>query len=321
MTRRWQLPVLDEIAKICGDDIRKCMNRREPDWSLYRSFLAVMREGSLTGAARSLGLTQPTIGRHIEELEQSIGLELFVRSQQGLSPTEGALELKPYAESLAATTAAMIRAASGQGKAVKGAVRVSASEIMGAEVLPLIFAGLRERHPQLEIELVLSNTVDNLLRREADIAVRMVEPVHEALVIKRIGSVTVGLHAHRRYLERAGRPRTLDALQKHSMIGFDRETPEIRSMRERIQGLEQAVHFAFRTDSDIAQLMAIRAGFGIGFCQTALARRDPNLERVLPGAFQFKLGVWLAMHENLRSTPRCRAAFDGLAAGLMSHVD
>jgi DNA-binding transcriptional LysR family regulator len=297
------------------------MSSPEPDWNLYRSFLAVMREGSLSGAARALGLTQPTIARHIEALEQSIDLELFIRSQQGLSPTEGALELKPYAESLAATTAAMMRAASGQGKAVKGTVRVSASEIVGAEVLPSIFTGLRERHPQLEIELVLSNAVDNLLRREADIAVRMVEPAHEALVIKRIGTVTIGLYAHRRYLDRVGRPRTLDALQKHSLIGFDRETPEIRSMRQRIAGLEVAVHFAFRTDSDIAQLMAIRAGFGIGFCQAALARRDPNLERVLAGAFQFKLGVWLAMHENLRSTPRCRAAFDGLAIGLTSHVD
>jgi DNA-binding transcriptional LysR family regulator len=140
------------------------MNPREPDWSLYRSFLAVLREGSLSGAARALGLTQPTVARHIGELEQGTGLELFVRSQQGLSPTEGALELKPYAESLAATTAAMMRAASGQGKAVKGTVRVSASEIVGAQVLPPILASLRERHPQLEIELVLSNAVDNLLR-------------------------------------------------------------------------------------------------------------------------------------------------------------
>jgi DNA-binding transcriptional LysR family regulator len=200
-------------------------------------------------------------------------------------------------------------------------VRVSASEIVGAEVLPPILAGLRQRHPQLEIELALSNAVDNLLRREADIAVRMVEPAHEALVVKRIGSVTLGLHAHRCYLDRAGRPRTLDDLHKHTLIGFDRETPEMRSMRQRIPGLETPVHFAFRTDSDIAQLMAIRVGFGIGICQAALGRRDPNLERVLPGSFQFELGVWLAMHENLRSTPRCRATFDGLAAGLMSHVD
>jgi len=296
------------------------MRTGEPDWSLYLSFLAVLREGSLSGAARALKLTQPTIARHIEALERGIGLELFVRSQRGLSPTEGALELKPYAEAMAATSAAMLRAASGLGSTVKGTVRVSASEIMGAEVLPPILATLRERHPQLQIELVLSNAVDNLLAREADLAVRMVEPVHEALVVKRIGAVTVGLYAHPAYLDRAGRPRTLEALRKHSLIGFDRETPEIRSMRRRIKGFD-AVRFAFRSDSDIAQLMATRAGFGIGFCQVALARRAPALERVLSGAFAMQLGVWLAMHENLRSTPRCRAVFDGLAAGLAAHVD
>ncbi|MBO0753828.1 MAG: LysR family transcriptional regulator [Bradyrhizobiaceae bacterium] len=295
------------------------MNPREPDWSLYRSFLAVLEEGSLSGAARRLGLTQPTIARHIEALEQSLGLKLFVRSQQGLSPTEGALELKPYALSLSATAAAMMRAASGQGTAVRGTVRVSAGEIVGAEILPPLFAGLRERHPELEIELVLSNAVDNLLRREADIAVRMVEPAQEALVVRRIGTITLGLHAHRRYLDRAGRPRRPDDLHTHSFIGFDRETPEIRSMRRRVEGLDD-IHFSFRTDSDIAQLMAIRAGLGIGFCHVALARRDGDLERVLP-AFQLKLGVWLAMHENLRSTPRCRAAFAGLAEGLMAYVD
>jgi DNA-binding transcriptional LysR family regulator len=296
------------------------MNANEPDWSLYRSFLAVLREGSLSGAARSLGLTQPTMARHIEALEAAIGVELFTRSQQGLAATESALELRPYAESLAATTAAMMRMASGQGQAVKGTVRVSASQIMGAEVLPPIFSSLREQHPDLEIELLLSNAVDNLLRRDADIAVRMVEPVQEALVVKRLGSVAVGLHAHRRYLERAGKPHSRNDLHSHSMIGFDHETPAIRSMRQRVPGFE-SIRFAFRTDSDIAQLMAIKAGFGIGMCQVALAQRDPDLERVLPSAFDLKLGVWLAMHENLRSTPRCRAVFDGLAAGLRTHVD
>jgi DNA-binding transcriptional LysR family regulator len=296
------------------------MNAHEPDWSLYRSFLAVLREGSLSGAARSLGLTQPTMARHIEALEAAIGVELFTRSQQGLAATESALELRPYAESLAATTAAMMRMASGQGQAVKGTVRVSASQIMGAEVLPPIFSSLREQHPDLEIELLLSNAVDNLLRRDADIAVRMVEPVQEALVVKRLGSVAVGLHAHRRYLERAGKPHSRNDLHSHSMIGFDHETPAIRSMRQRVPGFE-SIRFAFRTDSDIAQLMAIKAGFGIGMCQVALAQRDPDLERVLPSAFDLKLGVWLAMHDNLRSTPRCRAVFDGLAAGLRTHVD
>jgi DNA-binding transcriptional LysR family regulator len=296
------------------------MNVSDPDWSLYRSFLTVMREGSLSGAARALGLTQPTMTRHIEALERALGLQLFTRSQQGLAATEAALELKPYAESMAATTAAMMRVASGQGQAIRGTVRVSASEIVGAEILPPIFSSLRERYPELEMELVLSNEVDNLLRRDADIAVRMVEPIHEALVIKRLGSVALGLHAHRRYLDRAGVPRNLTKLQSHSLIGFDRETPAIRNMRQRVPGFA-SIRFALRTDSDIAQLMAIRAGFGIGICQVALARQNPNMVRVLPKAFELRLGVWLAMHENLRTTPRCRAVFDGLMAGLMKHLD
>jgi DNA-binding transcriptional LysR family regulator len=296
------------------------MNAKEPDWSLYRSFLAVLQEGSLSGAARALGLTQPTMARHIEALEHAVGFELFTRSQQGLSATEGALELKPYAESLAATAAALMRSASGQGRAAKGTVRVSASEIMGAEVLPAIFSTLAERHPGLEIELVLSNAVDNLLRRDADIAVRMVAPVQEALVMQHVGTVTLGLHAHRRYLDRRGIPRHLESLHDHQTIGFDHETPAIRAMLQRVPGFE-SVRFAFRTDSDIAHLMAIKAGLGVGICQVALARRDAELRRVLATAFDLKLGVWIAMHENLRSTPRCRIVFDALVAGLRSHVD
>jgi DNA-binding transcriptional LysR family regulator len=296
------------------------MSTKAPDWNLYRSFLAVLEEGSLSGAARALALTQPTLTRHIEALEQAVGFELFIRSRQGLAPTESALELKPYAQSLAATTAAAMRVASGQGRSVKGTVRITASEIMGAEVLPPILASLRERYPELEIELVLSNAVDNLLRRDADIAVRTAESTQAALVVKRLGTVTVGLFAHQRYLARAGLPRDFKDLQKHTLIGFDRETSEIRSMRKRAPGFEH-VRFALRSDSDIGQLMAIRAGFGIGNCQVAIARRDPDLKRVLAGAFALNLGLWVVMHENLRSTPRCRAVFDGLVAGLKPHVD
>lgn len=296
------------------------MNAAEPPWDLYRSFLAVLQEGSLSGAARALGLTQPTLARHIDALERAVGFELFIRSQQGLAATEGALELKPYAESLAATTAALIRTASGQGAAVKGAVRISASEAIGAQVLPPILASLREKHPELEIELVLSNAVVNILRRDADIAVRMVEPAQDALVVKRLGEVTLGLHAHRRYLARVGAPRDLEDLKGHSLIGFDSETPAIRSMRRRVPGYE-SVRFALRVDSDVAQLMAIKSGFGIGVCQVAIARRDPDLQRVLPDLVDLKLGVWLAMHEDLRATPRCRAVFDGLTAGLKTHID
>lgn len=295
------------------------MNDSELDWNLYRSFLAVLRERSLSAAARALNLTQPTLARHIDALEAGLGFQLFIRSQQGLAPTEAALELAPYAENVAANTAAMLRAASGLGAAVKGTVRISASEIVGAEILPWVLAGLRQRHPALEFELVLSNAVENLLRRDADIAVRMVEPAQEALVVRKLGAVSLGLHAHRDYLAHAGTPGTFADLANHSLIGFDRETPAIRAMRSRVPGAE-GLHFAFRADSDIAQWRAIKAGFGIGICQVGLARKEPDLVRLLPEALDLKLGVWLAMQENLRTTPRCRAVFDGLATGLAGYL-
>jgi DNA-binding transcriptional LysR family regulator len=295
------------------------MNSPEPDWNLYRSFLAVMREKSLSAAARVLNLTQPTLARHIDALETALGFELFVRSQRGLFPTEAALELVGYAENLEANAAAMLRAASGFGATVQGTVRITASEIIGAEVLPPILAEIRRSHPQLEFELVLSNTVDNLLRCDADIAVRMVEPVQEALVVRKLGSLALGFYAHESYLAHAGVPRSLADLAHHALIGFDRETPAIRAMRARVPELDGA-HFTFRADSDVAQLRAIQTGFGIGICQVGLARRDPHLVRLLPETFEMPLGVWLVMHENLRTTPRCRATFDGLATGLAAYI-
>jgi DNA-binding transcriptional LysR family regulator len=287
----------------------------EPSWDLYRTFAAVLAEGSLSGAARSLGLSQPSVARHIDALEAAIGLSLFVRTQRGLSPTAAALRLKPQAEALAAQSAALLRSASSAGDAVGGTVRISASEIVGTEHLPPILAALRRDHPALQIELVLSNAVDDLLQRQADIAVRMIEPAQQALRVRRVGAVQIALHAHRAYLARRGVPASLDDLAGHDLIGFDRETPAIRAIGQAYPALRRDA-FALRADSDIAQLAAIRAGFGIGFCQVQVARREPDLVRVLAEAFAFELGLWIVMHEDLRSNPACRAVFDALAAGL-----
>lgn len=306
------------------------MNHPPPSWDLYRSFLAVIREGSLSAAARALGLTQPTLARHVAALEEAVGGSLFVRSPRGLDPTDAALALKPQAEALDAAAASLWRTASGYGGTtgsrtagggaeVRGTVRITASEVVGARILPAILADLRDRHPALEIELVLSNAVDDLLQRTADVAVRMVEPDQQALLVKRIGVVALGMHAHRAYLDRHGSPQSLEDLGRHSLIGFDRETPDIRSMMRRAPGLSLP-RFALRSDSHLAQLSAIEAGFGIGICQVPLARRNPDLVRLLADAFDMPMGMWVAMHEDLRSTPRCRAVFDGLAAGLRDHV-
>lgn len=284
-------------------------------WDYHRTFLAIFQEGSLSGAARRLGLTQPTIARHLDALEKAVGADLFVRSPRGLIATDVALELKPYAETLGATAAALMRAAGGSAGEVRGTVRVSASEIFGVEHLAPILAELRADHPKLAVELVVSNMLDDLLRREADIAIRNVEPSQETLVARRLPSLTLGLFAHRGYLARRGVPATLDDLQNHDVIGFDRATPATRAIAERFPGLDRAA-FALRTDSDLAQLAAIRAGLGVGMCQIAIGHRTADLVRLLPDVVSVELGVWVVAHEDLKTSARCQAVFDALVREL-----
>lgn len=288
---------------------------REPSWDLYRTFDAVLRDGSLSGAARALGLTQPSVARHIDALEAAVGTALFVRTSRGLSPTDAALELKPFTELLASTSAALLRTAEGRAGEVRGTVRISASEVVGIEHLPPILMRLRQRHPALIIELSLSNALDDLLQRKADIAIRMVRPDQQALAAKRIGVIAVGLHAHRDYLARRGVPASMDDLQAHDLIGYDVETPAIRAVAERYPALRRSA-FALRVDSDVAQLAAIRAGFGIGICQLPIAAAEPDLVRVLPDEFAVDLETWVAMHEDLRGSARCRVVFDTLVEEL-----
>ncbi len=290
----------------------------DPDWSLYRAFLAVLTEGSLSAAARALGLTQPTLGRQIAQLERDLGVALFTRSPQGLKPTDAALDLAPHAQAMAGAASALIRAASGAGDTGRGVVRLTASEIIGAEVLPSILAAYRPLHPSVVIELSLDNQQQDLLRGAADIAVRMVRPTQDALVAKRLGDTHLGLYAHRRYVAADGAPATLDALADHALIGFDKGTPFLRGLVQRVPLPPQG--FAFRADSDLAQLAAVRAGFGIGFIQHGVARRDPDLIPVCPGQIGFDLPVWLVMHEDLRTTLRMRTLFDHLADGLAAFL-
>lgn len=292
----------------------------EPNWEWYRTFLHVLESGSLSAAARSMGLTQPTVGRHVDNLENALGLKLFIRSFDGFAATDAAIELRPYAASVAATTAAIRRVASSHGDGVRGSVRITASEVVGVEVLPPILASLRNKHPKLVIELVLSNAVGNLLHREADIAIRMLEPTQDALISKRIGAIGLGLHAHKRYLSKHGTPASMDALAGHAIIGFDTENSFTRKIQERMPALARQ-DFAFRADSHLAHLAAIRAGLGIGICQSALARRDKNLVRVLPKACAFAMETYLAMHEDLRESPRCSAVFAALSVGLTAYVN
>ena len=287
-----------------------------PDWALYRTLLAVIDEGSLSAAARSLGLTQPTVARHVDALAAQLGTDLFVRSQRGLEPTDLALSLRPFARTMATTAAALLRTASGASGSVEGTVRISASDVVGVEHLPPILARLRRDHPALMIELTLSDRVDDLLAREADLAVRMTEPTQTVLLARRLPPLELGFHAHREYLARRGMPTDIGDLTTHDLIGYDVETPALRAMAALLPALDRR-EFALRTDSNLAQLAAIRAGFGVGLCQVAIARRDPALTRVLPEVV-LPLPLWIVMHEDLRTSARYRAVFDALTAGLVA---
>jgi len=296
------------------------MIRAEPDWSHFRSFLAVLRDGSLSAAARSLGLTQPTLARHVDQLEASLGgVALFTRSPQGLAPTEAALALVPQAEAMEAAAAAALRVVSARAEELSGPVRISASDVIGAEVLPSILRDLHDAHPGLSFEVVLSNRTVDLLRRDADIAVRMVRPSQDALVARKVGDIMLGLYAGRRYLSARGTPRSIDDVDGHVLIGPDRETPSLRAARAAGFDLRREM-FAYRTDSDLAQLAAIRAGCGIGVCQVGLASRTPELVRLFADRFAYPLETWIAMHGDLRGDRRMRVVFDHLSAAIASYA-
>ena len=295
------------------------MIRRPPHWDELRTFVEVARDGSLSGAARRLGLTQPTVGRHIDALEEALGLTLFTRSPRGLTATPAAQALGPHVEAMAAAAAALERTASGEAAADRGSVRLTASEIIGCEVLPPMLAAFRAEHPGIAVELALTNRNEDLARREADIAVRMVRPTQSGLVARRIGVSRIGLYAHRGYLARFGEPRSLTDLKNHCVIGFDRDNRSFRAAGDIGRRLTRE-DFGFRCDSDLAQLAALRAGVGIGGCQENVARRTPELLAILPNTLNYALEVWLVMHEDLKATRRVRLLFAHLANGLTAYV-
>ena len=288
-------------------------------WDFYRSFQAVIEHGSLSGAARARGLTQPTLGRHIEALERELGLPLFTRSPQGLLPTQAALDLLPHAGAMALAAEALIRQAHADAAEARGIIRLTVSDVMGGEVMPAILTEFSRLYPEIEIELVLSNQLDDLLRREADMAVRMVRPEQSALIAKRAGSLSVGFFAHRDYLSARGTPQRLEDLQSHHKVGYDRD-PALPAVFKRLGIPYDRSVIQLRTDSDLASLAAIRAGFGIGGYEWSLAQRTPELVPVLPQLVLVEYEVWVVMHEDLRAARRMRLLFDFLYDHLVKHA-
>ena len=285
------------------------------DWSLVRSFLAVLEKGSLLAASRDLQLSQPTIGRHVAELESQLGLVLFDRNGRGLLPTEAAYHLAESARIMQSGADQLARNVMGADLGASGTVRITASQPVSCYVLPPLLAQMRLSLPDVQVELVASNEVSNLLRREADIAVRMVQPQQASIIARRVGKVTLRACAHQDYLRRRGVPRQPSDLLAHDLIGGDRNDDTLKGFAAQglVVGREQ---FAFRADDLIVVWQAVRAGLGVGFVSEHLIRSDPAVIPVLPKLKIEPLPVWLAVHKEIRTSKRIRAAYDFLADAL-----
>jgi len=288
-------------------------------WDDQRIFLAVLEEGSLSAAARRLGLSHPTVRSRIEALETQLGAVLFTRSVNGLAPTETAETLREPARAMAMASDLFVRQASAAGEAVAGTVRLSVPEFMGVEVMPAMLARLRADHPSIRIELALSNMQADLLAQEVDIAVRTVPPKQEALVARKVASIPIGFFASRAYVERRGMPKTFADLADHDVIGPDRSRMDLAFVDRLSPGMSRD-RFVLRTDSHPAQIAAARAGVGIAAAQVPVGERDPVLARVLPDVEVVVLDTWIVTHENLARVPRVRAVFDSLVESFRAHM-
>ena len=288
-----------------------------PDWTLLRSFLAVAEAGSLSGAARKLGLSQPTLGRHIAEIEAALNLALFTRTARGLALSGAGVELVPHARAMKAAAQALSLAAAGRDGDISGTVRITASQIMSTCILPAMLADLRLREPQIQIELVPSDATENLLFREADIAVRMYRPTQLDLITRHLVDLPLGLYGAKTYLDRVGRPTTPEAVLALDLIGFDRSDV----MLQMLHGLgipRVREDFPLRCDDQVVYWNLVRAGCGIGGMQCLVGDADPLVERVAPFITLPVLPVWLTAPEALRQTPRIRRVFDHLAQAFLA---
>ena len=285
------------------------------DWALVKSFLAVLDAGSLMGAARRLGAQQPTLSRHVAELEAQLGTPLFERTGRGVVPTLAALAVADAARQMEDGALALQRALATQRSVDTGTVRIAASTVAAAWLLPPVIAALQAEMPGTAIELVASNQITNLLRREADIAVRMLRPAQTSLIARKLGEVAICAAAHASYLARFGTPRKPQDLAQHRLIGYDRDDTIERGMARLGMPIARE-HFAVRTDDQVAYGRLVASGAGIGFIARYNVPHLPGVVALLPQLAIPPLQCWLAVHREIRSNRLVRKVYDFLAEAL-----
>jgi DNA-binding transcriptional LysR family regulator len=282
------------------------------DWALVRSFLAVLDAGSLMGAARRLGAQQPTLSRHIAELEAQLGAPLFERTGRGVVPTEAARAIADAARQMEAGADQLAQRLAGRRDATRGSVRITTSQVAACYLMPPVLAALQQAEPGIQVELVASNQISNLLRREADIAVRMVRPTQGSLVARKLADLPIVAAAHPSYLQRQGTPRKPQDLLQHRLIGYDRDDTIERGFARMGLALPREA-FALRTDDQVAYGRLVASGAGIGFVAQYNLAHWPGVVPLLPMLQIPPLPCWLAVHREIRGSRVVKRVYDFLA--------
>jgi DNA-binding transcriptional LysR family regulator len=282
-------------------------------WDDLRVLLAVHQQGSHKRAGRQLGVDPTTVGRRLAALERAVGARLLLRTPDRVQVTPAGLKLVQHAQRMEAEAAAAERALLAEDQRLEGSLRVTAPDgFMHYLLLPAL-GELRRAHPRLSVDLRADTRVLDLSRREADIAVRLVRPKEPALIARRLGQMRFSLFASQSYLDRAGVPRTLDALASHDFIGFDASLDELPQTRW-LRRVTAAPRYVVRANTTVAQVVACAEGHGIALLPAFVALREPRLQRLLPRLLGPSREIWGVTHADMRGNARAAAVLDWLAA-------
>jgi DNA-binding transcriptional LysR family regulator len=285
------------------------------DWNRARAFLVTAEEGSFSAAARALGTTQPTLGRQVAALEQELGVSLFERVGGGLELTAGGHDLLEHVRTMGEAANNLSLFASGRAEAIEGDVCITATEDIAAFVLPPIIKNLRLKCPGINIELIASGDTSDLMRREADIAIRAFKPEQPELIARKIKNVNVHLYAAKTYLANVEQRDCPNDLSSLDFIGFDKSDRMIAELNQRGFVLSPK-NFPLIVKSHLVQWELVKQGVGIGFMTETIGDNESSVERVLPDFDPFIVGLWLVVHRELKTSRRLRTVFDFLVSEL-----
>lgn len=285
------------------------------DWNQLKAFLETAETGSLSAAARKLGLTQPTLSRQVAAIEQSMGVTLFERVGKSMALTPTGLDLLEHARAMGAAAEALSLAATGSSQAVRGVVSVSATDVVASVLLPPLVKKLHDQEPGITIDVIPSNALSDLLRREADIAIRHVKPEQPDLIARLVREASAHFYASESWVNAHGHPRSAEDAARLSFVGSDRSGQYLGYLRTHGLPLSEA-NFSCYADHSVAHWALVRQGMGIGVMMEEIALATPGMVRVLDDLPPVRFPIWLVTHRELRTSKRIRMVFDALAQGL-----